>query len=80
MAAVEEKLEFSHCYLPETYCMSDGLKSLLGTRIRIWLGQDLFGQFRILEIAMAVRGMIFSASDKIRFRVGGKSANLRTSV
>jgi hypothetical protein len=50
--------------------MYDGLKSILGIRIQIWLDQNLFGKNQIFERAFPVRSTIFSAfqqsSTKIR--------------
>jgi hypothetical protein len=68
--------------------MYDGLKFVLGILIRIRFDPDFFFKIWILERAIAVRGAIFSVSDKTKIpsrskirdskNLGYGYANLRT--
>jgi hypothetical protein len=51
---------------------------MLGIRILIRFDPDLFGQLRILERAIAVRGLIFYTPSQIVIRVKANPPDLRT--
>jgi hypothetical protein len=77
---VEGKLEISVKCFEKMYILYDGLKYMLGNQILIRLDPDLFVQIQILEIAMAVRGLIFQPSSQIGIRIIANSMDLRTMI
>jgi hypothetical protein len=60
--------------------MYDRLKFLLGFQIVIRLDLDLFGQIRIIERDMAVRGLTFHHRSQIGIRVIANPPDLRTLI
>jgi hypothetical protein len=69
-ATMKENLNFYHSTLHK--CKYNELKLMLGFQIQIRLDTDLFDEIRILQGAMAVRGVIFHARTPIGIRVVAK--------